>query len=321
MGELSLIKKFRAHAPGHPWMIVGSGQDCAVLRWKADRDLAYKIDQIVEGTHFVFTGDDAATARQVGWKAMAKACSDIAATGFWPVAATVAVNLQRGSPETIALELYRGIPACCTRYGFALAGGDLSTSTNALSVAVSLLGEGPKGGAWTRAGAKPGDFLVVTGTLGGSRGRKHLDFTPRLQEARAIRKLEPRGVSACIDITDGLSRDLHHICEESGVGSCIEEGFLPVSRDARRMAKQDGRSILSHVLADGEDFELLLALKPRAYARLRKLWNASLNKGEKSGLAPLHYIGRIESRAKGLRIQRLNGKMERLADVGYEHRT
>jgi thiamine-monophosphate kinase len=244
MNELELIKSFRASAPKHPWLLVGPGQDCAVLRWKPDRDIAFKIDQIVEGTHFVLKGPDAAKPKQIGWKAMAKACSDIAATGYWPVAATVAVNLQKGSAAKLPLQLYAGLCACCKRYGFALAGGDISVSRNGLSVIVSLLGEGPKGKAWLRRGAKAGDVLLVTGTLGGSRGGRLLNFHPRLEEARAIRALIPDGVHACIDLTDGLSRDLHHLCEESNVGAELLEANIPFSPEALRSERSGKRSAL-----------------------------------------------------------------------------
>ena len=310
MGELDLIRKFRAHAPTHPSVIVGPGQDCAILRWPAKQDLAFKIDQIVEGTHFLRSGPEAATAKQIGWKAMAKACSDIAATGYWPVAATVAVNLAKGTPPKVPLDLYAGICACCKRYGFALAGGDISVSKNKLSVVVSLLGSGPKNGAWLRRGAQPGDLLLVTGTLGGSRGGKHLTFDPRLDEARAIRKIIPEGVHACIDITDGLSRDLHHICEESRCGAEVFETEIPYSRAALNAAKSSRRSALARVLSDGEDFELLMAVEPRAAARVLKRWKLKTH---------LSVIGRILPAKSGCKLVREDGTKHALADIGYEH--
>ena len=301
MSELSLIRKFRVSAPTHPYVIVGPGQDCAVLRWPGKRDLAIKIDQIVEGTHFLLKGREAASPKQIGWKAMAKACSDIAATGFWPVAATVAVNLPRGSGDALAKELHKGIVACCARYNFALAGGDISVSKQGLSLVVSLLGEGPKNGAWLRRGAKPGDELFVTGTLGGSRGGKHLVFEPRLDEARAIRKLVPRGVHACIDITDGLSRDLFHICEESRCGAEIFSERIPLSRGAD----------VENALADGEDFELLLAVSPAAAKTVKARWKHKTR---------LTHIGRILPDRAGCRMN-TNGTIRALRNVGYEHRT
>src|SRR5437879_1297339 len=116
MDELELIRRFRKSAPTHPWMRIGPGQEVAILEWPMGRDQALKIDQIVEGTHFQLSGPEAATPFQVGWKSVAKACSDIAAAGCWPVAAVVALNLERGSDESLALGIYNGIAACCQRY-------------------------------------------------------------------------------------------------------------------------------------------------------------------------------------------------------------
>jgi len=311
MGELKLIEKFRAGAPGHPWLTVGPGQDCAILNWPADRDQAFKIDQVQEGTHFVLSGPGAATPYQVGWKAMAKTCSDIAAAGCWPVAATVAVNLRAGSPDALALEIYDGLCACCRRYGFALAGGDLSVSPGGLSVVVSMLGEGPRGKAWLRRGAVPGDVLLVTGTLGASRGRKHLTFEPRLEQSCRIRTLAPDGIHACIDITDGLSRDLHHLCAESNCGALINAEKIPYSPEARAVADAGGRSALTQALEDGEDFELLLAVSPESAAELVRQWQDPV---------ALTEVGRILSKTEGLVVADATGRRQPLPDVGWEHR-
>lgn len=328
MGELKLIKYFRAHAPAHPWLAVGPGQDCAIVRWRGGRDLAFKIDQVQEGTHFVLKGPEAATPRQVGWKAMAKACSDIAAAGFWPVAATVSLNLRRGSDDKIALGVYEGVTACCRRYSFALAGGDVSVSRNGLSVVVSLLGEGPKGSAWLRSGARVGDVLLVTGALGGSRQTgKHLSFAPRLQEARILRQKLGRHVHACIDITDGFSRDLHHLCDESECGAVVFEDRIPLTSlassrkkhgivrrrtSAARRKHNKGTNVLSswNVLSDGEDFELLLAVEPRAAQEVVARWRHRV---------PLTHIGRIERFCRGRFLVAADGTVRALPDVGYEH--
>jgi thiamine-monophosphate kinase len=307
VGELSLIKKFRAGAPTHPWITVGPGQDCAVLNWPVDRDQAFKIDQVSEGTHFVLSGAGAATPYQVGWKAVAKACSDIAAAGGWPVAAMVAVNLRKGSDEKVALELYEGICACCRRFNFGLAGGDICVSENGLNVTVSLLGECAKNSAWTRAGAKPGDALLVTGALGGSlKSGRHLNLVPRLEQAKKIRELAQGGVHACIDVTDGLSRDLHHLCDESRCGAVVNTERVPLSEQA---GSEDER--LRGALSDGEDFELLLAVDPAAAEELLKKWNDAV---------ALKKIGEILPEKDGRWLQAADGKRRALADVGYEHR-
>jgi thiamine-monophosphate kinase len=154
--------------------------------------------------------------------------------------------------------------------------------------------------------------LMVTGMLGGSRGGKHLDFKPRLDEARAIRALIPDGVHACIDITDGLSRDLHHLCEESRVGAEVREEAIPFSPEARASEKSGKRSALNHALRDGEDFELLMAVEPRAAERLLKAWKLKTR---------LSIIGAIRPKKMGCTLVRPAGSRQNLADVGYEHRT
>lgn len=323
MGERDLIQRFRAHAPTHPWVRVGPGQDCAILTWGAGRALAFKIDQVVEGTHFLLGVPQGATPLQVGWKAMAKACSDIAAAGCWPVAATAAVHLRRGLDEAWAEELYEGLCACCQRYRFALAGGDISSGSvegGTAVVCVSLLGAGPAredgavegGGAWLRSGAQPGDALLVTGELGGSRTGKHLEFQPRLEEARAIRERAGAAVHACIDITDGLSRDAGHLCSESRCGVELEEAALPVSPAARTLARADGQRVLEHVLGDGEDFELLLAVEPGVALELVAAWRHP---------TPLRRIGTLLPPAAGRRLRRADGSSIPLPDLGWEHLT
>jgi len=302
MSELKLIKAFRVNPPTHPWITVGPGQDCAILSWPGDRDQAYKIDQVVEGTHFVLSGESAATPYQVGWKAMAKACSDIAATGFWPVAATVAVNLRKGSDEALAMGIYEGLTACCRRFNFGLAGGDLATSENGLSVVVSLLGEGPKGGAWLRNGAKPGDVLLATGRFGGSlKSGEHLTFTPRLEQARDIRQIAGLGVHACIDVTDGLSRDLHHMCDESQCGAVIEE---------EKLRAISNNPAIENALCDGEDFELLLACEAASARKLLHVWSDKLQLTE---------IGSIQAASAGCVLRNKDGRCYTLPECGFEH--
>ncbi|MBE7465062.1 MAG: thiamine-monophosphate kinase [Planctomycetes bacterium] len=313
MGELALIRRIREAPTGHPWLKVGPGSDCAVVTWPAGHEMAYKIDQVVEGAHFVLDGPEAATPRQIGWKALAKAASDIAAAGCRPVAALVAINLRNGLDDTFALELHAGVKACAERLGFALAGGDITSSERTLTVCVSLIGAAPAGQpAWLRQGARAGDVLLVTGELGGSRGGKHLDFMPRVEEASQLRNLAGAGIRACIDITDGLARDAGHLCEESGVGIEIDEAALPLSAAAVSAAGRDGRSALEHVLGDGEDFELLLAVDPSAAEALMKNWAHATR---------LTRIGRVLPPAAGRTLKRSDGRSERLPDVGYEHGT
>jgi len=284
-----------------------------VLHWDASRALAYKTDQVVENIHFVLNGAGAATPRQVGWKAMAKTGSDIAAAGCWPVAATVAAHLRPDLDDEWAMELYDGLVACCRRFNFALAGGDLATGGAAVHVAISMLGEGPKdrqeGGPWLRSGAKPGDALLVTGSLGGSRGGKHLDFTPRLEEARELRQKAGANVHAAIDISDGLARDVGHLCTESACGVEIDRTALPLSDSLKDVPPDEA---LQRVLGDGEDFELLLAVEPACAEQLLASWHHA---------TPLTRIGTILPEADRRYIRGTEGKVEPLPDIGYEHET
>jgi thiamine-monophosphate kinase len=229
------------------------------------------------------------------------------------VAATVAAHLRPDLNDAWALDLFEGLAACCWRYRFALAGGDLATGGTAVQVVVSLVGEGPtggtEGGPWLRRGAQPGDALLVTGALGGSRGGKHLEFAPRLDESRVLRKHAGADVHAAIDISDGLARDVGHLCTESRCGVEIEQAALPLS-DPLKGIPQD--ETLRHVLSDGEDFELLVAVAPEAAERLLADWDQQ---------TPLTRIGQMLSEAEGRRLRRADGSTEPLPDVGYEHRT
>ncbi len=321
MGELDLIREIRRTAPTHPWVTLGPGDDCALLNWAPDKGMAFKIDQIVEDTHFQLNGDAAAKPHEVGWKAMAKACSDVAAMGYWPVAATVAVHLPAYLDESWALALNEGICACCKRFDFALVGGDISSGTGKLSVVVSLLGEGPKAdaalneseGSWLRAGARIGDLLLVTGELGGSLvSRKHLNIQPRLHEARQLRNMAGPAIHGCIDITDGLARDLAHICDESECGAVLNEPHIPISAAAKERSKQSGRKPLEHALQDGEDFELLLAIEPDAGRELLKHWSHETS---------LTFIGTILDPTEGRWLDDGSGNRRPLPDVGWEHLT
>jgi thiamine-monophosphate kinase len=203
-----------------------------------------------------------------------------------------------------------------------LAGGDFSSGPGPVSVAVSLLGEGPpilgkqgrrrageggREGPWRRSGARPGDCLLVTGDLGGSRARKHLSFLPRLEEARLLRELAAGAVHAAIDVSDGLSRDLNHLCNESRCGVELDARRIPLSRAARASPHP-----LAAALGDGEDFELLLALAPEAADYVLRHWRHS---------TPLTRIGRFLSWTEGRWLRTSRGRRVQLPDLGYEHQT
>lgn len=342
MPELSLLKYFRRHAPRHPWLSVGPGQDCAVLRWPANQPVVFKIDQLVEGVHFCSSGPQAATPRQIGWKAVAKTFSDAAAAGCMPIAIEVSLALPADHSEKFIKEIYAGLTACCRKFGAALAGGDLSASPAGVALSTAMLavvpqsGRPPKGiktnenalSPWLRRGGRPGDVLFVTGSLGGSLTGKHLRFMPRINEASILREILGSAIHACIDVTDGLSRDLRHLCRESGCGAEIELVRLPISRAAQRSAayaplltdmRDGGRTRakktlfpvpLLRALGDGEDFELLFAVAPEAAQRLERDWRHK---------TPVTRIGKLTVSRTGCSLLLPEGKTTNLPDIGYEH--
>ena len=301
MGEFDYIRWIRSQTPDAPRIVVGPGDDCAVLAGSG-RDLLVTTDMLLEGSHFVLAE---AGPRRVGRKAMAVNLSDIAAMGGRPLAAFVSVGLPRGEPS-IAEELYQGMREVADAFATPIAGGDTNSWTGGLVMSVTLLGEPEPQGPILRRGARPGDWLLVTGPLGGSILGKHLDFTPRVREALDLQSHAT--IHAMIDISDGLAADAHHLCEESGVGLVLFAERIPISDAAQCM--NDGVSPLEHALSDGEDFELALAVSPEDGARL-------IEAQPVSGIT-LSRVGVFRAEA-GLYLEQA-GTRQPIEARGYQHR-
>lgn len=208
---------------------------------------------LLEGVHFDLSR---CTPFDVGWKAMAVNLSDIAAMAGTPTAAVVAVALPASCPSELPGELLRGLRSAADRFDTAIVGGDTNRSPGGLVIAVTLLGTCHKKGAVLRSGAKPGDWLCVTGRLGYSLAGHHLRFTPRVREAQVLADLYD--LHAMLDLSDGLASDLFHMTDESHCGCIIDSAAVPL----QTATTDDGSSPLEHALNDGEDFELLFALDP-----------------------------------------------------------
>jgi thiamine-monophosphate kinase len=202
----------------------------------------------------------------VGRKAMAVNLSDIAAMAGEPVAAFVSVGLPRKGGRALAVDLYRGLREMADTFTTAIAGGDTNSWEGPLVISVTLLGQTTGRGAVRRSGARPGDWLFVTGPLGGSILGKHLTFTPRVREALALHAAVD--LYAMIDVSDGLAADVNHLCTESRCGAVLRAEAIPVSAAAGEM--QDGVSLIQHALSDGEDFELVFAVSPEDGRRLEQ---------------------------------------------------
>ena len=249
-GEFAFLERLRRALPEPPPGQVGVGDDTAVL----DGGLLFATDVLTEGVHFDLRW---ATTADVGWKALAVNLSDLAAMGGSPRAAVCGVVLGAGRKGE-ADDLAAGLMAAATELGCPLVGGDTTVGA-ALTVSVAVVGDSPAGGAVLRSGARPGDAVFVTGPLGGSKaalaalrreeepdpvGLARLQRpVPRLVEGRTA---AAAGATAMIDISDGLSSDLAHLCRASGVGARLEASAVPVGPGAS----------VDDALSGGDDYEL-----------------------------------------------------------------
>jgi thiamine-monophosphate kinase len=244
---------------------VGIGHDVAVVALDG-KDVVLKTDTVIDGVDFRLESCGAPAA---GRKAHAVTVSDLAAAAAIPRACVVSAVLPRGTEFALFDGLARGLADAAKEFDCEVVGGDTSVADAPLVLTVAAVGEPGPGGALTRAGARPGHALSVTGPLGGSLLGRHLTFVPRLPEAQV---LAARGIPrAMMDLSDGLSTDLPRLCAASGVGADLVAEWIPVHPDAARAGGP--RTPLEHALHDGEDFELLLAhepLSPKALAALSR---------------------------------------------------
>jgi thiamine-monophosphate kinase len=254
-GEFAFIDWLRRRTPADPRVLLGPGDDTAALQLTPGSPVLVTTDMLLEGSCFVLAE---AGPRRVGRKAMAVNLSDIAAMAGRPTAAVVSVGVPRTGGRALAEELYQGLREMADEFDTAIVGGDTNSWDGPLVISVTLFGEPTGRGPVTRSGARPGDWLLCTGPLGGSIRGHHLDFTPRVHEA--LRLNEVAELHAMIDVSDGLAADVWHLCTESGIGAVLRADAIPVADAARQMA--DGGSPLEHALGDGEDFELIFAVSP-----------------------------------------------------------
>lgn len=250
-GEFEFIDWVRAQAPSRPDLPIPPGDDLAALRWPAGDLLLVGADQVLDGVHVDSTVH---SPQDIGRKAMNRNLSDCAAMACLPAAAVVTAALPRGTPIEYAKELYRGMKSAADAFDCPIVGGDTATWGERLAISVAILGRSAGVDPIRRSGAKPGDLICVTGPLGGSIRGRHVTFEPRVRLARELaRRLE---ITAMIDLSDGLSRDLRHVCRESGVGAIVDAGRLPIHDDVYAVQRPRW-SAAEHAAHDGEDYELL----------------------------------------------------------------
>jgi thiamine-monophosphate kinase len=307
--ESELIAHLKPLLPTNDFVVTGAGDDCAVLELGApDTQTLFKTDAVVEGIHF--TADT--EPERVGRKALARCLSDIAAMGGTPTAAVVTLGLPRGFDPERVRALYRGLNRLAAQYQVAVVGGETTTNPGGWLVNVALLGTVPRGRARLRSGAKVGEALFVTGDLGGSLAGKHLDFEPRLAEGRWL--LEFAGVSAMMDLSDGLASDLPKLLSASCVpGAELRKSAVPVSRAAREHARTSDLAKPPFVAAvtDGEDFELLFTVQSNRAVAVLDEWK------EQFPGVRLSCIGKLTEKA-GVWVRGDDG-LRPLPTRGYEH--
>ena len=257
MNELDLIARLTRALPGNDTVVTGAGDDCAVLDLGLpDRWWLFKTDAVVEGIHFL----PDTPPEQIGHKALARCLSDIAAMAGTPSVALVTLALPQHFDPARIEAIYAGLNQLARQHGVAIAGGETTTNPERILISIALLGWVQKDRCLRRAGAQVGDALFVTGELGGSLAGRHLEFEPRLAEARWLAAhFRPH---AMIDISDGLASDLRHLLTASGAGADLLATAIPISR-AAKLASRTGaarKPPLLAALTDGEDFELLFAI-------------------------------------------------------------
>jgi thiamine-monophosphate kinase len=308
VNEFELIAKLTKALPANQTVVAGAGDDCAVLDFGLpDRLFLFKTDAVVEGIHF----EKDAPPEKIGRKALARCLSDIAAMAGTPVAAVVTLGLPEPfQPETIE-KVYAGLKALAQKHGVAVVGGETTANPERLFISVALLGTVRRGKQTLRSAAKAGDAIFVTGELGGSAAGKHLDFEPRLAEARWL--AEHFSIHAMIDLSDGLAGDLRHILNASGAGAELLKSAIPISRAAKEGGRKNSgaETALAAALTEGEDFELLFTVAAGDAVRLLDAWKKQFPK------LRLSCIGKI-TQDTGMTIRDQDG-VRPLAAHGYVH--
>jgi thiamine-monophosphate kinase len=258
-------------------VVSGPGDDCAVVETRDLRNfLVLKTDCVVAGVHFLPT----ANALDVGWKAMMRPLSDFAATSAVPQFALITLIAPRKTKIEWVERFYHGLRRAAKRFEVSIVGGETSSTPGPVAISVSAVGFVERDRCISRHGGKVGDDLFVTGRLGGAVKRKHLQFIPRIREARWLTK--NFSIHAMMDLSDGLGADLPRLAKASQVGFTIETEKLPVTRGAT----------IDNAISEGEDYELLFTISHRDRNRLEREWQKEFPK------LPLTRIGRLNPKSE-----------------------
>jgi thiamine-monophosphate kinase len=330
--EFDFINQLRqlVNPSEHSSVAVGIGDDAAVIQSQAGKDLIVSTDLLVEDVDFRRTST---TPTLLGRKALAVSLSDIAAMGARPRWALTSIGVPENIWETnFVNDFYEGLLGLAAQYDVQLIGGDTSSAPEQIVVDSIVMGECATGSAIKRAGAKPGDQIFVTGYLGGAAaGLRLIERGAHLPGEASedlhlidhvmLRQLRPeprvgwgivlgqeRVATAMIDISDGLSSDLHHLCSESGVGALIDSSLLPIDPKVIDLCGRRALDPLQLALHGGEDFELLFTVAPNNVARLpRRVDGVSITR-----------VGEIKDASEGIKISE-GSRVWELEPGGWTH--
>jgi thiamine-monophosphate kinase len=323
LGEFGLIGRIRnLSSQRNSSTLIGIGDDAAAVKISPSHIMLVTTDLLLEDVHFDLSYTD---YYSLGWKSAAVNLSDIAAMGGIPRFCLTALGIPAALSAECIYDFYRGFNKFLRTHNAVLIGGDTCSSRTGLFVSITAIGEAKKSDIITRAGARPDDRIFVTGTLGdsaaglellraGGKGgeasgakrllQKHLRPVPPLQAGRTI--ADSGCASAMIDISDGLSSDLSHICSRSGVGADVLVDRIPLSRSLLKMSGKLSKPPLQYALAGGEDYELLFTVPQSRLTKLRSL------------KIPVTEIGMITA-GKTVSAVDSAGKKRPLQPAGYDH--
>lgn len=327
LGEFGLIARFQSRIRNRsPRIVKGIGDDCAVFSQPGGNYLVVSTDALIESVHFDLKTH---TPEQLGWKTVAVNVSDIAAMGATPRFAVITLCLPQSTRVAFLDRLYKGLGRACEAFGVDLVGGDTVASPRHLMINLTIFGETHKKRLFTRQGARPGDAVMVTGTLGDSalglklltsprkrwRGRavdrkklmrRHLEPEPRLEEAKRLAKSKWK-VTSMIDISDGLAQDLNHLLAPGALGAELWEAALPTSKPFENVCLANKLDPCKLMLEGGEDYELLFTLNSED---AKKLTGSFVQYG-----TPVTQIGVISARRE-ITWVRKNGRRQILRKPG-----
>jgi thiamine-monophosphate kinase len=332
LGEFELIARLTAGLTSRADIGLGIGDDCAILDLSSDHHLLATCDSQVEGIHFTL---HTSTPEQIGRKALAITLSDIAAMGGVPHYALVSLILPPQLPVAVLDSLYAGLRLEAEQYATAIVGGNIASAgqSNQLTIDITLLGTVECGQAIRRDGARVGDILCVTGSLGDSAAglytllhpspsypQEAQEFLrtihrmprPRIYEGRVLSQMGRQVVTAMLDISDGLSGDLGHLCERSHVGARVDLAHLPLSPKLHIVAESVSHDPFHWALHGGEDYELLFTVSPGNECKVIEAVQSVTG-------TLVTVIGSILPSNEGMRLLYPDGREEQLMVASWDH--